>query len=574
MPMPPMPPELEERWWKATPAKAALEIDSSVRSRHLLQNRLGEDSDRWVIAVALMAADFPGSMAELADSAEEAARSGQCPPPPEWMAIDRAVDHMLYFAPEPAVDRIVLWMGPKGRRLLAEETTYCSEEARALIRHGDLAIRRELAKDRVRWDQGGPYPPAPDAWIIAAQLELDDPETNLWLLRDDRLTPRQQFEVLTGHPFGKGRTEPVPRLPETLALAERMAEIVDPRELARRFDASDPEHIMLALRATTKEGAALLDPYQQLVSGLLLARAGRTDLLTEALVTAPLGPDVRQWYTLGMTGQESPEETLERAVALTQRVDGFFDVARRSLGFRHIYGGTAGIECPSRLLAHSRALAEDPWYPLDWDVARSKAADPANWNPRGLPDWVLRALVRSADCPRDLVRQLAHEETADEYTFLHLFRNRAEGLDLLRSMRLTKDTGPIALWAATPDGEDWRPEITITDVLRLGRPARTLVNWQTRSFMPPFPPYVKEAVKAALDGLLSNLTPEQQTVLTEQLPTFEGTLLELLETLRTEAAAAGPSTEVEVIQAVVLARGTRGRAAAEEPTGDGQKENK
>ncbi|MFF3728100.1 hypothetical protein ACFYYM_37705 [Streptomyces erythrochromogenes] len=39
-------------------------------------------------------------------------------------------------------------MGSDGRRLRAEQTTCCSAQARALIRHGDLAIRRELAKDR------------------------------------------------------------------------------------------------------------------------------------------------------------------------------------------------------------------------------------------------------------------------------------------------------------------------------------------------------------------------------------------------------------------------------------------
>ncbi|MFE5678659.1 hypothetical protein ACFQ7B_12110 [Streptomyces erythrochromogenes] len=41
-------------------------------------------------------------------------------------------------------------MGSDGRRLRAEQTTWCSAQVRALIRHGDLAIRRELAKDRVR----------------------------------------------------------------------------------------------------------------------------------------------------------------------------------------------------------------------------------------------------------------------------------------------------------------------------------------------------------------------------------------------------------------------------------------
>lgn len=528
----PMAPEREARWWKATPARIALEeIDSSVNAGHLLKDRLGEDSKRWLVTVALMATDFPGSMAELADTAEEAALSGRCPSPPRWTAIHRAVKRMIRFAPEPAVDRIVRWMGPDGRRLLAEQTTWCSDEARALMRHGDLAIRKELAKDRERMDQGGSYPPGPNMEIITALLELDDPETNLYLLRDDRLAHSDKFDVLTGRPFGPGRTEAVPRLPETLALAERIAELVPHRELARRFDASEPEHVMLALHAVTEEGAAVLDFYQQFVSGLLLARAGRTDLLTEALASAPLMPEERQWYTLALTGQESPEGTLERAVALTQRMDGFYDVALDARTRRHGYGGSSRFDRPSHLLTHSRALAEDPWYPLDWDIARSRVADPAKWNRRGIPHHDLRGLVRSADCPLDLVRRLTHEETADEYTFLHLFRHRAEGLGVLRSLRLTPESGPIALWAATPDGEDWLPEITIADVLRLGHPAHAVLDWWTQRTLWPFPRYVEEAARTALDALLGDLAPEQRTVLTERLPSFEGTLPELLEAL-------------------------------------------
>ncbi|MEC4014970.1 hypothetical protein [Streptomyces sp. H27-D2] len=525
-----MSPELVEQWWNAKPARTALQIQSAIGDDELLQERLGPDTGRWLVAIALMASDFPGSMAELADEAEETSRSGEFPPAPSWTAIGRPVDLLLSWAPEPAVDRIVRWLGPEGRRLLAEQTTYCSENARALIRHGDLAIRRELAKDREQMDQGGPYPPAPDERIISALLELDDAETNLWLLRDERLRADNQFDVLVGRPFAPGRTEPAPRLPETLELAERIAELVDPRELARRFDAADPDHVLLALCAEATPGEFLLTPYLQLVSGLLLARAGRTDLLTEALVTAPLDPDVRGWYTLAMTGQESPSEALQRAVLLTQQEDGFFEAARVSLFYRHLASsGQAKLHRPDRLLAHGRALTEDPWYPLDWDAARRMATDPANWNQRGLPGWSLRKLLEHADCPLDLVRLMAGEETADEYVFLHLFRNRAEGLDLLRSMPLTKNTAPLALWAATPDG-DWHPEVTVLDVLRLGRPARALVQCRTESFPRRFPEYVRAAVGAALDELLSDDAAQraaQHAAMYERLPAFEGTLPEL-----------------------------------------------
>ncbi|MET9608111.1 hypothetical protein ABZZ17_24095 [Streptomyces sp. NPDC006512] len=527
-----MSPDREDRWWNAAPARNALEkIDSSMHAGDLLEDRLGEDCDRWLVAVALMASDFPGTMAELADTAEEAARTGQCPPPPEWTAIGEALERMISFAPRLAVDPIVCWMGPDGRRLLAEQTTWYSEQACALIRHGDLAIRRELAKDRERMDQGGPYPPAPDQMIITALLELDDPETNLFLLHDDRLTHPDTFDVLTGRPFGAGRTEPVPRLPETLAMAGRIAELVSPRERARRFDASEPEHIMLALHAVNDDGTAVLDFYEQCVSGLLLARAGRTDLLAEALTLVPLLPWARESYTRSLADPEGSVESLERDVVLTQHIDGFYEVALDRRTRRNFYGGSVRRDRPSRLLAHSHARAEDPWYPLDWDVARTRAADPAKWNPRGLPAYDLRALVQSADCPPDLVRRLTHEETADEYSFLHLFQNRSEGLDLLRSLRLTTDSGPIALWAATPDGEDWRPEITIADVVQLAHPAHALTDWWTGRALWPFPTYVEEAATTALEALLADLSPEQRTALTERLPTFEGTLPELLDAL-------------------------------------------
>ncbi|MEU6212169.1 hypothetical protein ABZ891_20010 [Streptomyces sp. NPDC047023] len=531
-------PDWADRWWSAAPARKALEtIDSSVDASDLLNDRLGEDCDRWLVAVALMACDFPGTMAELADTAEEAARTGQCPPPPVWVGVGRALKRMIDFAPGPAVDPIVRWMGPDGRLLLAEQTTWCSAPARALIRQGDLAIRRELAKGRERMDQGGPYLGAPDMKIIGALLELDDPETNLFLLRDDRLTDPDKFDVLMGRPFAAGRTESVTRLPETLEMSERIAELVHPRELASRFDAPEPEHITFALHAVNDDGTPLLDSYEQLVSGLLLARAGRTDLLADAHDTAPLLPTVRKWYELALTDPVGPVKTLDRAVALTQRVEGFYNVAFDRRTRRHRYGGSVQRDRPSRLLANSRARAEDPWYPLDWDIARSRAADPARWNPRGLPDHDLRELVRSADCPLDLVRRVTHEETADEYSFLHLFRNRADGLALLRSMRLTMATGPMALWAATPDGEDWHPGITIADVVQLAHPAHALTDWWTGRALWPFPKYVEEAATTALEALLTDLTPEQRTAFTERLPTFEGTLPELLAALAPTAPA-------------------------------------
>ncbi|MGW7364002.1 hypothetical protein ACWGI8_11360 [Streptomyces sp. NPDC054841] len=537
-------PELIERWWSAEPARTAFDITGITHAPDRFTERLGTEPGLWIAAVALTASDFPGSLAELVDAAQELDRDGELPNAPDWTSIDRPVDRLLSWAPAPAVDRIVLWTGPQGRRLLAEQTTYCSQTARALIRHGDLAIRQELAKDREPRDpRDAGYPPRPDAGIVQALLELDDPETNLWLVQAERLTSRVKFDVLVGRPFAPGRTEPVPRLPRTRELAERLAEIIDPRELARRFDAPDPEHVLLALCATRPPAtaqtpwasllpeSALMTPYQQLVSALLLARAERTDLLKKALAAAPLDRNQRDWFRLALNGQESPAAVFQRAVLLTQQSEGFFEEARRALFSRHRGRiGTARWNRPDRLLAHGRALAEDPWYPLDWDEARRMAADPANFNQRGLPSFSLTGLVEHAGCPRDLVRLLAHEETAKEHVFLHLFRQRSEGLDLLRSMPLTEDTAAFAFWAAVRDG-DWHPEVTIQDVLRHGRPARILAKGWSEPFAYRYAEYVRVAVRAAWDDLLSGLSAQQRATMEERLPAFEGTLPELLSSL-------------------------------------------
>ncbi|WP_168714519.1 hypothetical protein [Streptomyces sp. A0592] len=67
--------------------------------------------------------------------------------------------------------------------------------------------------------------------------------------------------------------------------------------------------------------------------------------------------------------------------------------------------------------------------------------------------------------------------------------------------------------------------------MRLARPAHALTDWWTGRALWPFQAYLEEAATAALEALLADLTPGQRTALTERLPTFEGTLPELLDAL-------------------------------------------
>ncbi|MFD9394397.1 hypothetical protein ACFWBB_27785 [Streptomyces sp. NPDC060000] len=525
-------PEFVARWWTTAPAHTAFSMDSSYKGEQRVQERLGTDPDTWWAAVALLGDEFPDSMAELADTAKQYVRTERpCPWPvrsslPE--GIPSHVRTLISWAPEPALDRIVDRLGPDGRLLLAEQTTYCSTTARALVKGGEFPVHRELAKDRERDQSYGPHPPAPNGDIITALLERDDPALNLWMLQADRIrSSKHLFDVLTGVPFAPGRTAPVHRLPETLAFADRIAELVDPWELARHFESSEPEHILLALAAEKPPGQAVLWPYQQLVAGLLLARSDRIDLLTRAQALPALHQGVGEWYAYALSAAEGAVAAMERAVSLHQQRKEFFEEARDNLFHRHLDShGQAGLDRPDHLLAHSRALSEDPWYPIDWDAARRWADAPAQWNERGIPSHELCFLADHADCPADLVRRLVVEDV-DEYVFLHLFRTREDGLDLLRTLALTRETAPLALWAAVPDG-DWQPEITVEDVLRQARPAHALLQTLRERFSRGLQDYVRAAATPALEELLHDCTSEQRTALDELLPTFSGTLPELI----------------------------------------------
>ncbi|MFD9084454.1 hypothetical protein [Streptomyces erythrochromogenes] len=140
-------------------------------------------------------------------------------------------------------------------------------------------------------------------------------------------------------------------------MSERIAELVHLRALARRFDAPGPEHIMLALHTVNDDGTAALDFYEQCVSGLLLAPAGRTDLLADAQTPATLLPTVKKWYALALTDST----------------------------------GT------SPAAGHRPHTVEPPGAPRQ-RLPRTSA---------------VRRL------PPDLGRRLTHEETADEYSFLY-----------------------------------------------------------------------------------------------------------------------------------------------------------
>lgn len=525
-------PELTARWWAAVPAHTAFSLDSSFKAEQRVQERLGTDPDTWWAAVALLSDGFPESMAELADTAEKYARTAR---PCSWSVPEEIPGHvrtLISWAPESALDHIVDRLGPEGRLLLAEHITYCSTTARALVRGGEFPVHRELAKDRERDQSYGPHPSAPHGDIITALLEQDDPALNLWMLQTDRIrNPKNLFAVLTGVPFAPGRTTTVDRLPETLAFADRIADLVDPWELARHFESSNPEHILLALAAEKPPGRAVLWTYQQLVAGLLLARLERIDLLTQAQALHTLYPGVREWYGYAPSAPEGPVAAMERAVRLHQQSEGFLEEARDRLFHRHLDSrGQAGLHRPDHLLAHSRALSEDPWYPVDWEAARRWADAPAQWNERGIPSHELRFLAEHADCPTDLVRRIMCEY-ADEYVFLHLFRTREDGLDLLRALPLTRETAPLALWAAVPDG-DWQPKVTVEDVLRLARPAHVLLQMLRERFPRGLQDYVRAAATRALEELLHDCTSEQRTTLDELLPTFDGTLPELIALLR------------------------------------------
>ncbi|MEU1783499.1 hypothetical protein ABZ545_29000 [Streptomyces abikoensis] len=206
-------------------------------------------------------------------------------------------------------------------------------------------------------------------------------------------------------------------------------------------------HPLLRLRALLPDWPAPgyerdrihLDAGEQLAAGLLLARAGRYDLLAHVVAAGDraLLDEVRPAF--GTATREDTARALRDALADDRR--------RRD----HLFGQYAVEPDPE---------PDERWIDLDWDaVRRSLDADS--------PDLRRQAaeLVTHPRCPAEL-RALVAGRWTDSFVWSRLLSDRPTGLHLLRALPMRPDRSLAAAFSYTAwDG------VGVDDILDLAHPA-------------------------------------------------------------------------------------------------------
>lgn len=481
-----------ERQWRATPAghfpsRTLLSRQALPEVRERVRARLGSDARAWETAFDLLAGGFRGDLPALLDAASRYDSTVADP----YRHVDPGT-HVSWLA------RIA--PGDLPRRLLARLSPWSLSRAvsggeRARLAPLIVGMDRPALWDEVlgRRDTSYSLAGTDDAEIERVFLRRDDPRLNEWLLTRAtgarrRLAPATRLALLEGRPFGPDAEDPLPR---TEAVRARIAfpppEPWDTDLLRLSYDSREPGLVAQALHAAWQGGDTVLTPYQQLVAGIRLWESGRADdLLTPVFrgAEAIRDEEVRTAFTEALR-LRSVTPLTTAAQARRERRDEHLDEALR----------TWRLRLPSSLRPHDlhrltlsevaavgRTVTDDPWYQVDWDLVRARLASPGADGHRRHTHERYGILLARADCPKDVVRDLAG--------------TRLTPLDLLRA-HADRDTARAALSAAclppwTPHHggalartvvasataqPGWEPAVTEEDVLRHARPARGIVRY-------------------------------------------------------------------------------------------------
>ncbi|MBC2876294.1 MULTISPECIES: hypothetical protein [Streptomyces] len=187
-----------------------------------------------------------------------------------------------------------------------------------------------------------------------------------------------------------------------------------------------------------------LDAEEQTAAGLLLARAGRYDLLGQVVATggrALLAP-VRPAFETSL--RERSVRALRTALAAERR--------RRDRLFRHF-------------AAEADPEPDERWISIDWDAVRQAAdADGPLLRERAAE------IVAHPECPMDL-RVLVATRGTDRFVWSRLLSDRPTGLHLLRTLPMRPDHSLAAPFSYADEAG-----VGVGDLLDLAHPADLLLR--------------------------------------------------------------------------------------------------
>ncbi|MFI0740659.1 hypothetical protein ACH4PU_21600 [Streptomyces sp. NPDC021100] len=187
-----------------------------------------------------------------------------------------------------------------------------------------------------------------------------------------------------------------------------------------------------------------LDAEEQTAAGLLLARAGRYDLLGQVVATgarALLAP-VRPAFETSL--RERSVRALRTALAADRR--------RRDRLFR-------------RFAAEADPEPDERWIPVDWDAVRQAVVADGPLLRERAPE-----IVSHPECPLDL-RVLVATRGADQFVWSRLLSDRPTGLHLLRTLPMRPDRS-----LAVPFSYAGEAGVGVGDLLDLAHPADLLLR--------------------------------------------------------------------------------------------------
>ncbi|MGW2017890.1 hypothetical protein [Streptomyces sp. NPDC001927] len=486
--------EVEEQWGAPRAgafAKGAWNAEPLPEVQRRVKDRLGDDEQAWQSAFELLATGFKGDLPSLLDAALRHETTGR--------AADRPIDPstpvywMIRIAPAGLRLGLLRRLAEAHLRSFVFDSLPESSMAQALVDTGDHTVWQRLLGSSYGKEYRSDYK---DEELQPFLLTRDDPELNAWLLtgvdrglphRGHRLAPAIRLALLEGRPFGADAADPLPRTPAVHALIASAppSSPLEPELLRISYDSREPGLAAAALHASCAGDEPLLTPYQQLVAAIRLWGSGSSDTLRALLERAADAPGVtdarvREAFRVALAGN-AVQPLYDAVSAFRQDADDHLDEALRVWNLRlpaPVGSSELARYTQAELAAVSRAVTGDRWYRVDWDLVRSRLADPDVRHHRRRARERYGVLLVHADCPPDVVAALAHPELKG-LDLLRLFADRDTAVTALSRGHIGLPGSPwncawTVVRAARPQ-PGWEPAVTPADVLRHAHPVHALV---------------------------------------------------------------------------------------------------